>query len=716
MYKTQPTLAFFSTLSYTDYMSVKHLLMLACLLLASLLLHSPLSSTLAVDNPIDSTAPITATVPDVTPPTPPVLIAPNNGSLVNTNLPTFIFIPATDSDSDLDYYQITIDNQLFYSSSIPALTTTQNSNLTTIIDPDLFTLVFTADRYRLADGSHTWYITGYDTAGNSVNSATWTFIVDTTPPLITLYQLAEYEGLNITTTDPSPTQPFATSTPTIILSGSSESNTHIIISLTQTDCPTNCQTYQFQTITDNTGLFSLTTDPLPYATYSITIQAIDPATNSSQLSPFTLVIAPPGSPLVSTPLAPALPPINTITDLLDELKTHPTIKQLNRLVAIPTALTISILLLINLLISLGLGIKYLPSLIWYYLTQLFILLGLRRRRAYWGVIYNSTTKRPIPLAMINCLQAQFDPTTINLQASSEGIQPKRTPWKRPNDLFPGGLDPKTSSLAASTNTPQTQIKPANSTHSPYDPLVETVFTDQQGRFELPLNPGRYYLTVIKSNYTFPDTELTSQTDPPYINLYHGEDILLLAKPNNPPQNSPAKYSSAKTSPEGIQPKRTPGKRPHGLFPGGLETKLSSECVSSLSADEVEGDQPLRLDLLRGGHFKPPLNPNPIFVFYLPTSPKSGAPNRPSSTPSPSNTSIKLSIPLTPTKPGWHTQLGHFHHQLKTFLSLANTHLYALGLILTVWLFFTRPPQPIVFALIFYYSCLSLIRKSISNQT
>ncbi|MEK7648498.1 MAG: PKD domain-containing protein [Patescibacteria group bacterium] len=104
-------------------------------------------------------------------------------------------------------------------------------------------------------------------------------------------------------------------------------------------------------------------------------------------------------------------------------------------------------------------------------SWLFSILGFRKRRKPWGVVYDAAAKEPIDLAVVR--------------------------------LF----DKKTNKL------------------------VETQVTDKHGRFSFLTTPGTYSLSIAKPPYTFPSTIVTKTVDGEYANIYRQQDITI----SNPDQ-------------------------------------------------------------------------------------------------------------------------------------------------------------------------------------
>lgn len=61
-------------------------------------------------------------------------------------------------------------------------------------------------------------------------------------------------------------------------------------------------------------------------------------------------------------------------------------------------------------------------------------------------------------------------------------------------------------------------------------LLQTIVTDQEGRFNFLVQPGSYYLEVVKEGFHFPSRIVTGEQDGKYSNLYQGR-ILKVDKEN-----------------------------------------------------------------------------------------------------------------------------------------------------------------------------------------
>ena len=102
----------------------------------------------------------------------------------------------------------------------------------------------------------------------------------------------------------------------------------------------------------------------------------------------------------------------------------------------------------------------------YYLNRLLIFLSLRKKRKFWGVVYDSVSKQPL------------DPAIVKL-------------------LYVDGHD------------------------------TQTCVTDLSGRYGFLAHPGKFKLFAKKTNYSFPSKIISGDKDGIYANIYHGEFFELL---------------------------------------------------------------------------------------------------------------------------------------------------------------------------------------------
>lgn len=240
----------------------------------------------AVENPTSSSTAVTATVPGE--PDTPTLISPANNSTTSSTAPTFIFNPSLGA-TYVTHYQLWLDGNL-NTNNIGSSTITITANALT----------------ALTEGQHTWMIKALGEYGTSRNSATWTFTIDTTAPLILINQVAEHQtslsSLDLTTIPAGLT--FSTNQRQPRFAGQSEANARLTLILINNDVTT---TLTATALADHS--FSLQPAAnLNIGSYSVTVVSADPAGNTTTLPEFTLTILAP-TPLLTISLPAPLPAI-----------------------------------------------------------------------------------------------------------------------------------------------------------------------------------------------------------------------------------------------------------------------------------------------------------------------------------------------------------------------------------------------------------------------
>lgn len=254
-------------------------------LLLILSLFSP-SFVFAVTNPTSNSSTVTATVPGE--PDTPTLISPANNAVISSTAPTFIFNPSLGA-TYVTHYQLWLDGNL---------NTNNIGNSTITITTNALT--------ALTEGQHTWMIKALGEYGTSRNSATWTFTIDTTAPLILINQVAEHStslsSLDLTTIPSGLT--FSTNQRQPIIAGQSEANAQLTLILTS---QLTAYTLTSTALADHTFSFQPSSNLNP-DTYSVTVISTDPSGNTTTLPDFTLIILAP-APLLIISLPSPLPTI-----------------------------------------------------------------------------------------------------------------------------------------------------------------------------------------------------------------------------------------------------------------------------------------------------------------------------------------------------------------------------------------------------------------------
>jgi len=269
------------------------------LLLILFLLH-PLP--VAAETAVTATVPAPSPSPSTQPPDTPVLISPDNHSTISTTVPTFIFNPSEGS-TVVSYYQLWLDGTKDTDHIIRSpITITTNASK------------------ALSEGLHTWKIKAIGSNDTTRDSATWTFTIDTTPPLILIESIANQttslSSLNLDSFTPGLN--FTTSERYPAFSGQGETQANLTISLTSFNTSTT-----INTIVDTSNRFYAQPGiALPLDTYTVSVSSIDASGNTTALPSFTLTISAAAAPTITLPLPSPLP------DLQFKLPFSPSLLQL----------------------------------------------------------------------------------------------------------------------------------------------------------------------------------------------------------------------------------------------------------------------------------------------------------------------------------------------------------------------------------------------------
>ena len=117
----------------------------------------------------------------------------------------------------------------------------------------------------------------------------------------------------------------------------------------------------------------------------------------------------------------------------------------------------------------ALGFLNILTYILFPINSLLELIGLRKKRPPWGIVYNSATKLPLSQTIVRL---------FNLATNK---------------------------------------------------LVETRVTDKEGRYGFLVNTSDYVLSATKANYTFPTVIVKDKIDPPYSDIYRGQPLHVQAE-------------------------------------------------------------------------------------------------------------------------------------------------------------------------------------------
>lgn len=276
---------------------------IACLLLLGFALPAQAQYHVSFDVGVTS---VTASVPDIEPPSIPILISPEDESILTISKPTFEWYASTDNVG-VDHYDLWLDGSL-YLANIPTYDI-ETGFYTLDVNESTDILSLTV-KQAIADGVHTWRITVADAADNQATSATWDFSIDTLVPSLSITEI-EGNAVLITTADSEtlPSEPIVTSTNAPLISGLGEANTTLLIILNIPGVGTTTTIYnigaggtwsfQFPELDDNV-----------LATLTLLIE--DEAGHTNVLSPIQFIFNPSATPAPSSTVVTATsgPPSN----------------------------------------------------------------------------------------------------------------------------------------------------------------------------------------------------------------------------------------------------------------------------------------------------------------------------------------------------------------------------------------------------------------------
>lgn len=209
------------------------------ILIASLVVGACVSSATAQEsgvgpgeslttNPKQRQTTITATVPDRIDPSTPILIAPENNSLLQDPTPSLVWQIATDNVG-IASYSLYLDGAVLFSGIPTTATETSSYTLTYSSSTMYYTLT---PKSSLANGTHTWKIRALDAAGNFTDSATWSFEIDSKAPSFVITQIEDITvSISAQDLDTVPTDPHRLTANEPILSGTGESGSSVKVTV-----------------------------------------------------------------------------------------------------------------------------------------------------------------------------------------------------------------------------------------------------------------------------------------------------------------------------------------------------------------------------------------------------------------------------------------------------------------------------------------------------
>jgi len=367
---------------------------------------------------------VSATVPDREPPASAILVSPENNQFINTRRPQLRWRFDADT-TGISKQQLFIDGTLFQ-DDIPLIAHTNNEyvlDYTTLVD--IYGLTHTTS---LTDGVHTWKIRVYDENGNSSESATWTFTIDTLAPVFVITKIVD-ETTSISAQDVStiPETPFEIPTRNPILIGIGEANASVDVNVRLPsgeieahafvidqngkwtiqlfDLPRGVIIFLDFTISDAVGHISTLVDlPLLVTKLSIFVPGLTQPvviTPPEMLEPIVEPLLQPQQiveKIVYSPLAGELPSsLQTASETLPFVLQKPTQDFLLGLISFLGLILISLLPATKILILLSRFGKLLTPHIFYEILQA---IGLLPSDSPHGIVFDVETQAPVSFATI----------------------------------------------------------------------------------------------------------------------------------------------------------------------------------------------------------------------------------------------------------------------------------------------------------------------------
>lgn len=179
--------------------------------------------------PITHGATVSATMPDIVPPTAPVLISPENGELLSTNRPQFVWLESTDN-VEMSHYQFYLNGELVL------------DNLATVGSFSQYSLSYNSElgyyyldvKFDIPQGDNTWKIVAVDAVGLTTSSATWSFVIDSIAPSFVIIKIGEVDtSISAQDTNTVPDNPIQLSAnePKLIAKGEANSLVQLTIKI-----------------------------------------------------------------------------------------------------------------------------------------------------------------------------------------------------------------------------------------------------------------------------------------------------------------------------------------------------------------------------------------------------------------------------------------------------------------------------------------------------
>jgi len=340
---------------------------------------------------------VTASIPDHFVPTAPILVYPENNSIIDDDTPGFVWIGSTD-DTQMQYYQLVIDDVIIF-DHIPLI---NHENDSYILKYDLVTGQYSlTPKNSLIAGIHTWKVIAIDTSGNSHDSVTWTFTIDTLAPVFIVINVGDIET-SISAQDNStvPSEPLVMKENNPLLKAVGEPLSQVELTISY---PGSRETITIQI--DKHGNWQYSLGLLPRDTI-ITLDFLitDQVGHISILNDLKIIIPDTGLQpdeiilVIIDEISGILPPpiLRLASATPSEVRTTITISPstVSRFLALLVALTIPLLTII------AIGTKFGSKFSLEILLKLLQALGLKRGGPPQGIVFDDQTNIGVPFATV----------------------------------------------------------------------------------------------------------------------------------------------------------------------------------------------------------------------------------------------------------------------------------------------------------------------------
>lgn len=340
----------------------------------------------AETNPKTRTTTVTVSVRDHVAPSVPILVSPENNSILNVAAFPFVWKSSSD-DHGISKYQLFLNGSVWQDTINTSLSGYSETGGVVTFMPGTI----------LTDGTYTWKVRAVDTNGNTADSATWTFTIDTTPPVLLVTSIGNVEvSISSQDSETIPKSPIELSENAPTVYGTTDPDTAVTITI---HYPSG-DTEQIETLSDETGAFEATLPNLPKdVVLTLDFLSQDAAGNIAVISGVPIIIVtrvitfpPPISEII--PPIPAPPTPKEVREAVKEFITYPFIGLLVGL-ALPTLASLAVLSKTGASItdlSLPLGVQVLKSL---------ALLPQEHQR---GLVFDSATLKPVQYALVQIIR------------------------------------------------------------------------------------------------------------------------------------------------------------------------------------------------------------------------------------------------------------------------------------------------------------------------